>query len=422
VAGGAFASGFNIYEAGTRATALGGAFTAWADDGSALFYNAAGLSFLEGQAVDLNVMPIMPQFKFAEAEAASTDPVNAKAKDQTFLVPGAYYRNHLGGKIAFGVGAYAPFGLGIEWEDSANWIGRQASYDVGIETIYVTPAISYMAAEGLALAVGLDVATQHISLNRYALDPTTGQNAVDTNIEGRSKLNVTPSFGAMYRPSEALSFGVMYHFKKTIKYEDRDATLTNVGAPGTPANSFAGNLLTTLGGTSQVLNAKVGSELNLPWILGLGVSYKFTPDLRAEFNYVTFGWKNFEMLDLDFDVDALDQAIHFNYENTWQIRVGLDYTASEKVELMAGWVYDNTPQPLASVSPILPDSDRQDYSIGLRWKLNETWDVSGAYMLVVGKERTNIENGQPVRNSDTYPVGTYKNLANIFGVGVGIHF
>ena len=49
VAGGAFASGFNIYEAGTRATALGGAFTAWADDGSALFYNAAGLSFLEGQ-------------------------------------------------------------------------------------------------------------------------------------------------------------------------------------------------------------------------------------------------------------------------------------------------------------------------------------------------------------------------------------
>lgn len=39
-AGLAHASGFSIYEAGSRATALGCAFTATADDGSVL-YNAA---------------------------------------------------------------------------------------------------------------------------------------------------------------------------------------------------------------------------------------------------------------------------------------------------------------------------------------------------------------------------------------------
>ena len=112
----------------------------------------------------------------------------------------------------------------------------------------------------------------------------------------------------------------------------------------------------------------------------------------------------------------------FTHSSTTTTGTTGDTTESETVEVMAGFVYDNTPQPLASVSPILPDSDRQDYSVGVRWKLNETWDLTGAYMLVVGKERTNIENGSPVRNSDTYPVGTYKNLANIFGVGVGIHF
>ncbi len=58
------AAGFSIYEAGSRATALGGAFTASADDGSAIFYNAAGLSFLEGKQFNVSLMPIMPSAKF----------------------------------------------------------------------------------------------------------------------------------------------------------------------------------------------------------------------------------------------------------------------------------------------------------------------------------------------------------------------
>ena len=57
-AGNASATGFSIYEAGSRATALGCAFTATADDASAMFYNAAGLSFMEGQRLDLNAMVI----------------------------------------------------------------------------------------------------------------------------------------------------------------------------------------------------------------------------------------------------------------------------------------------------------------------------------------------------------------------------
>ncbi len=63
-AGSALATGFSIYEAGSRATALGGAFTANADDGSAMFYNAAGLSFMKGQSIDVNAMFIRPDFKF----------------------------------------------------------------------------------------------------------------------------------------------------------------------------------------------------------------------------------------------------------------------------------------------------------------------------------------------------------------------
>jgi long-chain fatty acid transport protein len=413
-AGTAHASGFSIYEAGSRATALGCAFTATADDGSALFYNAAGLSFQSGRSVDLNFIGVAPQFKFAGHLSQGDDLQTGESADRVYLVPGAYYTANPGGKVAYGVGVYAPFGLGVEWEDGAEWVGRRVSHDVAIETVYVTPAVSYMVADGLALAVGVDVASQHLSLKKYTPYPQDGTNAIETEIEGRSKTNLTPSLGVMYRPTPRVSFGAMYHFEKTMEFEDRDATLTNVQAAG---ETWAAALLDGLGGSDQT----VSSELNLPSIMSLGVAYDATEKLRVEGNYVRFGWSTFEKLALDFTTDALDQTIHFNYEDSWQVRFGAELKASEAVSLMAGYVHDKTPQPLVAVSPLLPDSDRNDYSFGVRY-LHGNWDLNASYMVVVGTERTNVENGEPLRNTGDYPFGSYKSLANLFGVGCRYNF
>lgn len=418
VAGSAFAAGFNIYEASARATAMGCAFTATADDGSALFYNAAGLSFQDGSRMDLGIIPVGPKFEFAQA--AEFGDATGEAVDKYYPVPGAFYANN-NGKMAFGVGMYAPFGLGVEWADGDTWIGRQANYDVAIQTVYITPAVSFMVGEGLAVAVGADIASQHIELERMTLDPTTGNNAIDANIEGRSDLNITPSFGVMYRPDEKLSLGAMFHWEKTMKYSGGDMTLTNVGAANTPANTFASTLLYSLGGDPNTLETEIDSELNLPWILSLGLSYRLSEQLRAEVNYVRFGWGSFKELALDAEIDALDQAIHFDYEDSWQIRFGAEYAVNEKLDLMGGYAHDKTPQPLAAVSPILPDSDRNDYSLGARYKMGNM-DVTVSWMTVIGTARTNIEDGQPVRNSETYPVGTYKSVANLYALGFGYHF
>jgi len=278
----AHATGFSIYEAGSRATALGGAFTANADDGSALYYNAAGLSFIEGQTVDLNVIFIKPDFKFS-GQLNKTDELQAgEADPQTFLVPGAYYTHNNGGKFAFGIGVYAPFGLGVKWKDPETWVGRRVNYDVTIETVYVTPAVSFKANESLALAIGLDIAHQNLVLNKFTPEPDFGTNAIDTEIDGSSDINITPSLGLMYRPDDKLSFGIMYHFKKTMNFEGAEATLTNVQAP---TDTWAATLINGLGGSEQ----KLDSELNLPYILSFGLGYQFTESFRAEADYVRFG-------------------------------------------------------------------------------------------------------------------------------------
>ncbi len=412
------AAGFSIYEAGARATALGGAFTASADDGSAIFYNAAGLSFLKGNQVNLNLMPVAPAAKYTSAAIDGQEAVYEETEDNVFLIPGAYYTHNGSGKLSFGIGLYAPYGLGVEWQNEEETVGRQVSHDVSIETVYVTPALSYLVTPELAVAVGLDIAHQTLNLKRYTLYPLDGDNALHTEIDGSSDINITPSLGLMYRPTEKLSLGLMYHFEKTMNYEDQDATLENAAAPGSDAYGWAANILAGLGGGDHTIS----SEFNLPSILSLGAAYSFSEKFRLEGNYVHFGWSHFDKLDMNFDNPAMDDAIIFNYEDAWQARFGATYSAIPgKLDIMAGFVYDTTPQPVEAISPLLPDADKQDYSLGATYKTDK-FDFTVSYMAVLGEERSNIEDGRPANEDPAYPVGTYQALANIFGFAVGYHF
>ena len=59
-----FGSGFSIYEQGAKAMALSGAFAAQANDVTAVFYNPAGLTQLEGINVSLGTTLIFPTASF----------------------------------------------------------------------------------------------------------------------------------------------------------------------------------------------------------------------------------------------------------------------------------------------------------------------------------------------------------------------
>ncbi len=418
LATGAHAGGFNIYEAGARATALGGAFTATADDGSAIFYNPAGIAFLEGSLIDANLMPVVPSTKFVAA--SSPDPGETGCTTaQSFPIPGLYGARNTGRGLAFGLGVYAPFGLGVEWEDQETWIGRDTSWDVDLATIYVTPTVAYRFDDRAALAVGMDVGWSEISLSRYTVVEfgglSTPVNVINADLKGSSNLNFTPCAGLMWRPQPRLSFGAMYHHNKALEFEDGDALLTNV-APTTLAATIDAQIA-ALGGAEQKLN----TELKLPWILALGASYRFSDTVRAEFNAVRFGWSEFDALVLDFETDALDQTIEEAYEDVWQLRFGLDLTLSPTVNAMFGYCHDNTPQPYESMSPLLPDADREDFSCGLQVRTGDV-KLVGSYMAVLFHERANVVDGEVLRFSDNLPAGSYDSIAHIFGLSLGYAF
>jgi len=414
----ALAGGFNIYEAGARATALGGAFTATADDASALFYNPAGIAFFEGTVIDANLMPVAPGTKFTAANWPDPGATGRTTK-QSFPIPGLYAAHRTDGPLAFGLGVYAPFGLGVEWRDRETWVGRRSSYNVDLATIYVTPAVAWRVNEKTALSVGVDVGWTTITLSKYTAIEFAGYstlvNVINADIEGSSKLNVTPCAGLMWRPTPRLSFGAMYHHNKTMQLRDQDATLTNV-APAPLAPTIDAQIA-ALGGSDH----SVSGDLKFPWILSTGASYRFNDTVRGEFNLVRIGWSKFDKLALEFDNPVLDQTIEEQYKDVWQLRFGADVRLNDRWGAMFGYCHDNSPQPYESMSPLLPDANREDFSLGFQYR-DAGWRLTASYMAVMFHERSNVVDGEVLRFSDTLPVGTYDSIAHIFGLGIGRTF
>ena len=92
---------------------------------------------------------------------------------------------------------------------------------------------------------------------------------------------------------------------------------------------------------------------------------------------------------------------------------------NENLAVRAGYLRDNHAVPDEYVEPTLPEGDRNLYSIGLGYKLNNvTFDAY--YMLLLQDDRT-IKDSKLEVNGQPFPFnGTYKGMANMFGLTMGI--
>src|SRR5206468_10696338 len=106
--GAVLASGYSIYEQGARAMANAGAFTARADDPSALFFNPAGIVQLKGKRFNFGTNAIFLTGSKFESDLSGNDfnQVDNMAWPSNF-----YYTQTAGDRYAWGVSITSPFGL-----------------------------------------------------------------------------------------------------------------------------------------------------------------------------------------------------------------------------------------------------------------------------------------------------------------------
>jgi long-chain fatty acid transport protein len=378
-----FAAGFKVSEQGAKAMAMANAFTAQADDPSALYYNPAGIAFLPGAQVNIGALTILvPQTQFSGTTPLTGNPpfgtgvasVSERAKRDIFVAPtfyASYSLEKLPLSLGFGINSIYP--LAKSWDDSS--VFRNQVQNVSIKPINFQPTVAYRFDDlKLAVAAGLDITYAMVSLQKSIYlreaDPTNPQPPFGAFEAGSLGLDGTATgygynFGLAWRPRPDFRFGFAYRSQINLDI-DGDANFlatspTGFGAIGLPATAifpFSRARATSTASTT----------IKLPDSLDLGVAWLPTDKLTLEFDATRTGWSCFDKLEFHFDSAQFaafnNQPDPRNWRDVWAYKFGAQYAVSPLLDLRAGYSYDVSPVPDATVDPLLPDADRHSFAFG----------------------------------------------------------
>jgi long-chain fatty acid transport protein len=397
-----FASGFSIYEQGARATAMGGAFIAQADDPTAVFYNPAGYANLSGAHVSLGVTLIQTQFAFTGPTSYDSRKYTA-AKEGLFAPSHFYFTYRLHNRISAGFGFFYLFGLGSEWgSESDPWYGRLLATKTGLKTYFFNPQIAVNILDNLSAGTGIEIVNGSLDIQRdLYFSPR--------NVFGKSSLTAETqgygfNLGVQYFPMRQMRFGATYRSNVMLDFTDGDVKNDFPDMDSTINSEISRNYL---------FKTKGSVKIKLPDMLGFGLAYNFSENLSAEIDYLLIRWSSYDKLTLKVATPAGTTAIESprHYRDCYSLRFGTQYRLDDSWLMRAGYTYDQHTVPDTYVEPSLPEGDRHNYTIGFGFNYSRI-TIDGAYHLLLQDDRE-------ISNSVNYFNGVYSGLANLFSISLG---
>jgi len=340
------------YSAATRiafvdpfATARGNAFTATADNPSAVFYNAAGLVQTNGTQIQGNVFAISLGYEYDSA-------LGEESMDDEFQpVPSAFIAHKFKDTpFALGFGAYAPFALGSDWGSDAVFTAPFPSPLSAVpykaDLIYVKYHLTgaWQISDTLAIGAGLSLDDTQVDLKSNGLE-----------FEGDDQV-VGYSLSVLWQPSDQHSFGLNYQAKTEVEYDGNADTFTVFNQTIIPVS----------------LDAK--ADLIFPESIIFGYSYRPNEQWNIEFNVDWTNWDRVNELSLDGVPGA---TYELNWESAFIWELGVTRYFDNGLHLSGGYTFVENAIPDADFLPIVPDSDRHFFAIGLGGNWEQlSWQVT----------------------------------------------
>jgi len=375
------AVGFLLPNQDPEAIARGDAFAATADNPSAIYYNPAGITQMQGYNVRVGLYEISANTEYKSPSGASA---HTDADLQT--VPQFYFVDSLTNlPLSFGLGVYAPYGLGQDW--GINNPFQNVAESGNLLYACLNPVAAWRVCKTLSVAVGPTINYSRAEFNRAIFGyPTQFKFTGDAMGYGMNA-------GILWQPDPKLSIGVNYRLATTLDYS---GNIYIYNFPFLPAKSGA------------------KASINFPQYIVGGISYRPTPKWNFEFDLNWADWSDVRQIPFeDSTLGALppltlDMKSSFIYDFGVTRQLGRGYFVS------VGYIYSENSSPDANFSPLIPDANLSLGSVGFGHH-GKHWDWAIAYHFAYG-DRT-VQN-----DSNTAADGTYHTFNSAFNIATTFKF
>ena len=427
----AFAGNVDTFGIGSKATALGGAYSAYADDPFAVYYNPAGLTQIDRPMAAAGAMAIDPDltakdYTVTNSPYGDLGPTDFSDESPNLYVPHIGFAMPINDKWSVGLAAYAPFGLHLEWDensagDLSEYPGAYNSYESWYQRVVATPTLAFKVNDKLSFGAGVSLGQSECG-NYYQSEGLTqlaskfaGSNTpVDVKGDLEDDFNYSFNIGVMYKPIDALTLGLTYRSEADTEFEGEMEFEGGHDALNAAVQSGA------LGFTAPAIE-KWEYDISLddvdhPDQVQFGIRYQPHPRVSLEADLVWTKWSSIDNQTVEID-EALDPGLQAlisgklnsdgdivyprDWEDTRQVRVGVEWKATDILTLRGGYFYDPSPIPDDTFDIEWADADKKTYSAGFGLNLGESWVVDGVVQYTLTEMDRHI-GGESVNLNHSY--------------------
>jgi len=359
----ALGSGIEVPMQSARAAGQADAFTAQADDASAIFYNPAGLTQIQGTQISVGALGLFPEFRF-EANAGPDEAMRLPT-----LIPHVYVASDLGlDRWRFGIGVNDTYGINTDWGDKGPL--RVLVDKAKLATFDIAPTAAYQLTDSLSVGVALNVIYGQLDLQRNVTlgPPPTPEG--EFHLKGSDwAIGVTPSL--LWKINEQNSIGAYYRSPYTLHFSG-DAHLTGPGFQFGPTNAK--------------------ENLTFPQSAGIGYAIRPVKPLKLEADAI---WTDWHVVD-QFRIHSQDphfnnQAIPLDWKSGWTLRGGVQYDLTRHWTLRGGYAWSQNASPDSTFTPLVPDSNYHLFAAGIGYS-TDNWAIDFAYEYIY-RETRHIDGG-----------------------------
>lgn len=387
-----FAGSVDTFGIGSKATAMGGAYSAYADDPYAIHYNPAGLTQIKTITISAGAEYMDPTLEIhnytAQDYNGGTVAENESFSDTSdnLLVPHLGIAVPIGDKFVFGIAAYVPFGLHVKWDDNPD--KNPASY-IAAESYYIreviAPSLAFKVNEKLSIGGAILLGKTYAGEKKRIYAPGLPNHNKLVKVTMEDEFNWSINLGVQYKPIKEVVIGFTYRSKTDVNFNKGDAEVENW-------DGINGNVDVS------------GVRIDHPDQFQLGLRYIPAENFSMEIDVVYSKWSQVTNYTATFDPVLMGstEELYSNrdWQDTTQLRIGAEWEINEMFTVRGGYFYDPSPIPDSTFDTMWPDGDRKTYSLGagINFSDNITLDLVIQYAIAeqkrqIGGESENFNHG-----------------------------